>query len=101
LKAGAQGLGILMGLTGAGALVGALILASRLSVRGLGRWIAVSSGAFSVLLIVFAYSRSYWLSAALMVPIGFSVMNQMGSTNPLIQRLTPDSLRGRVLAAYS
>ncbi len=101
LTAGAQGLRILMGLTGAGALARALILASRLSVRGLGRWIAVSSGTFSVLLIVFAYSRSYRLSAALMVPIGFSVMIQMGSTNTLIQSMTPDSLRGRVLAAYS
>ena len=101
LQAGAQGLGILMGVSGAGALVGALILASRRTVRGLGRWIAISAGAFSVMLIVFAYSRSFWLSAALLVLIGFSVMIQMGSTNTLIQSMTPDRLRGRVLAAYS
>src|SRR5882762_5498691 len=59
LQAGAQGLGILMGMSGAGALVGALILASRQTVRGLGRWIALSTGTFSVLLIVFAYSRIF------------------------------------------
>ena len=101
LKAGAQGLGILMGMSGVGALTGALILASRQTVRGLGRWIALSAGTFSALLIVFAYSRLFWLSAALLAAIGFSVMIQMGSTNTLIQSMTPDNLRGRVLAAYS
>jgi len=101
LNAGAQGLGILMGMSGAGALVGALILASRQTVRGLGRWIALSAGIFSVLLILFAFSHFFWLSAALLAAIGFSVMIQMGSTNTLIQSMTPDSLRGRVLAAYS
>jgi MFS family permease len=90
-----------MGVSGAGALVGALLLASRQTVRGLGRWIAISAGAFSGMLIIFAYSRSFWLSAALLVFIGFSVMIQMGSTNTLIQSMTPDFLRGRVLAAYS
>jgi MFS family permease len=101
LHAGARGLGILMGISGAGALAGALLLASRQTVRGLGRWVAISAGTFSVLLIAFAYSRSFWLSAALLVPIGFFVMIQMGSSNTLIQSMTPDHLRGRVLAAYS
>ena len=77
------------------------ILASRLSVRGLGRWIAISAGVFSVTLIVFAYSRWFWLTAALLVMTGFCVMMQMGSSNTLIQSMTPDRLRGRVLAAYS
>jgi MFS family permease len=101
LNAGARGLGILMGIFGAGALIGALILASRRSVRGLGRWVAIASGVFSVMLIVFAYSRSFWVTAALLVPIGFSAMIQNGSTNTLIQSMAPDYLRGRVLAAYS
>ncbi|HTM47592.1 MAG TPA: MFS transporter [Bryobacteraceae bacterium] len=101
LNAGAQGLGILMGISGLGALAGALLLASRQTVRGLGRWIVISSASFSALLIVFAYSRWFWLSAAVLVPIGFSVMIQMGSTNTLIQSMTPDAMRGRVLAGYS
>jgi MFS family permease len=101
LHAGARGLGILMGVSGGGALIGALILASRLSVRGLGRWIAISAGVFSVTLIAFAYSRWFWLTAALLVVAGFCVMIQMGSSNTLIQSMAPDRLRGRVLAAYS
>jgi MFS family permease len=100
-NAGAQGLGILMGASGIGALAGALILASRQTVRGLGRWVAVSAGVFSATLIVFAYSRHFWLTAALLAVIGFSAMIQMGSCNTLIQSMAPDHLRGRVLAAYS
>jgi MFS family permease len=61
----------------------------------------MSAGIFSATLIVFAYSRYFWLTAALLVLIGFSAMIQMGASNTLIQSMTPDHLRGRVLAAYS
>jgi MFS family permease len=101
LNSGAQGLGLLMGVSGAGALGGALILAARRGVGGLGRWVAIAAAAFSAALIAFAYARSFWLAAALLVPIGFSAMIQMGSSNTLIQIMTPDHLRGRVLSAYS
>ena len=72
LKAGAQGLGILMGMSGVGALIGALILASRQTVRGLGRWIALSAGTFSALLDRVRLLPLFWLSAALLAAIGFS-----------------------------
>ena len=101
LHVGPEGLGILMGVSGAGALAGALILAARQHVRGLGRWVAMAAGTLSALLIVFAYSTWFWFSAALLAVIGFSAMIQMGSSNTLIQSMTPDHLRGRVLAAYS
>jgi MFS family permease len=101
LNGGATGLGILMGASGVGAFAGALTLASRTTVRGLGRWVAVSGMAFGCGLILFALSRSFWLSGALMVPIGFSMMIEMGSSNTLIQSMTPDHLRGRVMSVYS
>jgi len=101
LNAGPEGLGILMGVSGAGALAGALILASREHVRGLGRWVPIAAGAFSATLVAFAYSRWFWLSAVLLAVAGFSAMIQMGSSNTLIQSMTPDHLRGRVLSAYS
>jgi MFS family permease len=101
LNGGATGLGILMGASGVGALAGALTLASRTSVRGLGRWVAFSGMAFGTGLILFALSRSFWLSTALMVPIGFAMMIEMGSSNTLIQTMSPDHLRGRVMAVYS
>jgi MFS family permease len=101
LHGGARGLGILMGATGGGALLGALTLASRSGVRGLGKWVAVSCGGFGLFLALFAFSRIFWLSAALLLPVGFCMMLQMSSSNTLIQAMSPDQLRGRVMAVYS
>jgi MFS family permease len=101
LHGGARGLGILMGSSGVGALVGALILASKDGVRGLGRWVAISCAGFGVSLIFFSWSRTFWLSTLLLVPVGMTVMVQMAASNTLIQSMVPDQLRGRVMAVYS
>jgi MFS family permease len=98
---GAVRLGVLMGATGVGALLGALTLASRTGVRGLGRWVAYSCAGFGVSLVLFSASRSFWLSTALLLPVGFCMMLQMSSSNTLIQAMVPDAMRGRVMALYS
>ena len=101
LHGGARGLGLLMGASGAGALIGALSLAARRGARGLGRIVAFSAAGFGASLILFSLSHSFWLSAALLLPVGFSMMVEMASSNTLIQTLVPDNLRGRVMALYS
>jgi MFS family permease len=101
LHGGPRGLGILMGATGLGALLGALTLATRTGVQGLGRWVTFSCAGFAVSLIAFSLSRSFWLSAALLVPVGFCMMLQMSASNTLIQAMVPDELRGRVMSVYS
>jgi len=101
LKGGASGLGILMGASGVGALAGALALAARKSLRGLGRWIAFASAGFGICIVLFSFSRSFWLSAACLVPAGFAMMIQMAASNTLVQSMVPDNLRGRVMAVYS
>lgn len=101
LHGGAQALGILMGATGVGALIGALALAAKRGLRGLSKWVAVTSASFGAGLIAFSFSRSYYLSIALLVPVGLSMMIQMASTNTLLQAMVPDQLRGRVIALYS
>src|SRR5205085_3954813 len=101
LHSGAWGLGILMGASGIGALVGSIALAMRSSVRGLGTWVAVSAGAFGATLAVFALSRSMVLSAIALIPVGAMMMVQMASSNTLIQSMVPDALRGRVMSVYS
>jgi MFS family permease len=101
LHAGARGLGILMGASGVGALAGSVMLAMRSTVRGLGTWVAVSSTLFGMTLIAFGISRTLWLSVAILVPLGASMMVQMSSSNTLIQSMVPDELRGRVMAAYT
>ncbi len=101
LHGGARALGLLMGATGAGALVGALALAARDDLRGLGRWVAASGAGFGIALVLFAASRSLWLSTALLVPVGLFMMVQMAGCNTLIQSMVPDALRGRVMAVYT
>ncbi|HKV82390.1 MAG TPA: MFS transporter [Candidatus Sulfotelmatobacter sp.] len=98
---GAVRLGILMGAAGVGALLGALTLAMRSGVKGLGTWVSVCCAAFGVSLILFAFSTSFWLSVLLLLPVGYFIMLQMASSNTLIQAMVPDALRGRTMAVYS
>src|SRR5207302_10045063 len=85
LHGGAKALGLLMGATGIGALAGALSLVARRGITGLGQWVAASTCAFGAALLLFAASRSFWLSAALLVPVGAAMMVQMAASNTLIQ----------------
>jgi MFS family permease len=98
---GAVRLGILMGAAGVGALFGALTLAGRSGVKGLGHWIATCCAGFGISLILFSFSTSFWLSVFLLLPVGYFVMLQMASSNTLIQVMVPDALRGRAMAVYS
>ncbi len=101
LHEGVRGLGILMGVSGAGALVAALLLATRRDVTGLGRWVTMATAVFGISLAIFAFTTRIWLAAAFLFIVGFSMMIQMGASNTLIQSMTPDHIRGRVMAVYS
>jgi MFS family permease len=101
LKAGPKGLGLLMGSAGIGALCGAVSLALKRELKGLGRWIMLGATGFGVALIVFGQSRLTWLSCLLLLCAGYAMMVQMSSSNTLIQSMVPDRLRGRVMAIYS
>jgi MFS family permease len=101
LHGGARGLGILMGATGVGALAGALTLALKRGLKGISRIISYCALGFGTSLILFSFSRNFGLSALLLVPVGFTMMVQMASSNTLLQSMSPDHLRGRVLAVYS
>lgn len=101
LGGGARSLGILMCAAGGGALTGALTLAARRRVQGLGRVIASSVAALGVMLILFSLSRSLVISTALLFPIGFTLMLQMSASNTLLQTMVPDALRGRMMSFFS
>jgi MFS family permease len=101
LHGGPRALGLLTGCSGVGALGAAILLASRQTLKGLSGWVAGASAAFGVFLAIFSFSRTYWLSAAILVPVGFSLMLAVGAANTLIQSMVPDQLRGRVMSVYS
>jgi len=101
LHGGAHTLGFMMGAVGVGALTGAVRLAARKSVLGLGRVIAMTSAGFGAGLVAFSLSHELWLSLVLLVVTGFCFMQQMASSNTILQTITEDSKRGRVMSFYS
>lgn len=101
LHGGAHTLGFLMAASGVGALIGAVTLAARKSVLGLGRVIPMTAGTFGAGLIAFAASRQIWLSMLLLVVTGFSFMQQMASSNTILQTIVEHRKRGRVMSFYS
>jgi len=97
---GPHTLGILMTSSGCGALLGALWLAQRRSVIGLGRMIYLSSGLFGIGLITFSLVHVLWLAIPCLVVAGFGFMVQMASSNTVIQTIVDDEKRGRVMSFY-
>ena len=101
LHGGPGALGFLMGCAGVGALAGALYLAARKSVLGLGKMIPIAACLLGGGLIVFSFSRSYYLSLALMAVTGFGQIVHMATGNTLLQTLVDDNKRGRIMSIYA
>lgn len=101
LHGGPHTFGFLMGASGMGAVAGAIYLASRKSVRGLGRIISLASSIFGVGLITFSLSRTFWLSLLLMVLTGLGMMVQVASSNTVLQTIVDDDKRGRIMSFYT
>ncbi|OGW72386.1 MAG: MFS transporter [Omnitrophica bacterium GWA2_52_12] len=98
---GPQILGFLMGAAGLGALAAGLSLAARKHVRGLVRWMPLSTAILGVSLIVFAFSHSLWLSLPLTVVAGYGMMMEMAVSNTILQTIVDDNKRGRVMSFYT
>ena len=101
LHGGPHTLGFLMGAMGVGALVSALSLAARKSVRGLVRMIPIAAAVFSVGLIGFGLSRWFWLSMAMVMVAGMGMMQVMAGSNTVIQTIVSEDKRGRVMSYYT
>jgi len=101
LHGGSHTYGFLMGSAGLGALMGALFLASRKTVLKLGRIVPAAALLFGSGLIILSLSRSYPLSLLLMIFIGLGMMMQSASSNTILQTITDDDMRGRVMSFYT
>jgi MFS family permease len=101
LHGGPHTLGFLTGAAGLGALISALALAARKTIVGLGRIIAITAFTFGLGLIALGLSHWLWFSLPLMLVTGFSMMQQMSSSNTIMQTIVEEKMRGRVMSFYT
>ena len=101
LHGGAQTLGFLMAAAGIGALVGGIYLASRKSVLGLVKILTFATGIFGLGLIIFAFSKNLYFSLSMMLVSGFGMLLQIAASNTLLQTITEDDKRGRVMSFFT
>jgi MFS family permease len=100
LHQGSEGLGFLYSAVGLGALLGAYTLA-RVPDRHLFLTPVAAAAGFGLFLMAFSGSQWFALSLALLMPAAFSLMLLGGSTNTIIQLLSRDDMRGRVVSFYA
>ncbi len=100
LQGGADGMGLLMGAAGVGAVISTIFLARNRDPNKLGRTIVTSLIRFGIGLILFSLSRNFWISMLLLPLVGSGFMLPMSAANTLLQTLTPDRLRGRVMSLF-
>ncbi len=100
LGGGAHTMGALIGASGAGAMVGVLLIALRKTAHGLERIIAVGGFCAGIGLVLFSLSRNLWLSMAILPMVGFGVIVVAASANTIIQLISPDAMRGRMVSLH-
>jgi len=100
-KSGADALGLMFGAVGSGALIGALFLAQRKNIAGLGRVIVSATVAFGFGLVLFGLAQLFWLSLLLLVAVGCGWMVLIAASNTALQTLADDPMRGRVMSLFS
>ncbi len=97
---GADIYGYLMTFVGGGALAGALTVASLGPRARRGLVLTLANVTFAALVIAFAFTRTFWLAAAVLATAGFFFVMQNSLGNSLIQLAVPDRLRGRIMSIY-
>jgi MFS family permease len=101
LKGGSHIYGFIMSATGAGAFLGAFYLASQKNIDGLGRIISRTAILFGLSLFGFSFAHNLWISMIIGFVAGLSMISAIASANTLIQTITEESKRGRVMSFYA
>jgi predicted MFS family arabinose efflux permease len=100
-KGDARVLGYLMSASGIGALIAALYLGGRRSIRGLGTVVATGAALMGAGLIGFACSRILMISLLCLGVVGLGGVLTMASSNTLVQSFVEEDKRGRVMSIFT
>jgi MFS family permease len=98
LDAGPEGLGMLRAAPAAGSILTGMIIAHRPPMRRAGRALLASVAGFGVCMLLFALSRQFWVSFAVLFTSGVFDNVSVVIRSTLLQTRTPDHLLGRVSA---
>ncbi len=101
LHAGSQGLGFLHASVGAGAIVGSIVAAASSQTGGRGVRAVAGATAFGLLLVGFAFSQMFLVSAALLFLMAIASNLYMVSVSTMLQLRLPDEYRARVMGIWS
>ncbi len=101
LHGNARALGLMGTAAGLGALSGALFLASRKSVVGLGKWIWIGLVLMGFGFMAFAWATQFWMAFVALTVIGFGLMVQIAASNTLLQTIVEEDKRGRVMSFFT
>ena len=97
LHGGSEMLGLLLSCIGVGSFIAALYLAARKSVLGLGKVVMLSGALLGIGLSVMSFVTIPWVAAVLCLPVGFTIIAAVASINTLLQTLSGEDKRGRVM----
>lgn len=101
LGQGAEGLGVLLAATGAGAVVGGLRLAATADRTERWRVLLLAGVALAAGLAGVGLAQSYPVALLCLVVTGWGTVTFNASSNTLIQMIVPDRLRGRMMSLYT
>jgi uncharacterized membrane protein YiaA len=97
----ARGFGLLMAANGGGAFVAAVTMAFRRHGKRRGRVVFFASLALHAFVVLFAVSRNWWLSGLTLVGTGYFMVMMIATVNVMLQHLSEDKMRGRVMSIYA
>jgi predicted MFS family arabinose efflux permease len=100
LQIGAQGLGLLMAVSGCGAVVGSLLVAAAARSEGTGRLLLGMTVLYGLPIVGAALSRTLWITLPMLFMAGMLGAAFMSGNNALVQHRVSDDVRGRVMGAY-
>ncbi|HWR34530.1 MAG TPA: MFS transporter [Clostridia bacterium] len=101
LHLGERGFGLLLASQGVGAFLGAATIAYIRSIPCRGRFVVRAAVSFYVFIILFTFSRNFILSSILLAGIGYCMVLMVATVNTLLQHLSADEMRGRVMSMYA